>query len=110
VFSSLPSDATIDLQLVDAFIREPEGLTVVLGEADAIRLGLPIAFRAAWLTLGVTSDLEAVGLTAAFSAALAQAGISCNVMAGVGHDHLFVPLDKADAAMAVLLELQQGAS
>lgn len=107
VFASLPAGVTIDPQHIIASIREPEGLSVVLAEADAVHLNLPIHYRAAWLTLTVHSALQAVGLTAAFSAALAQAGISCNVVAGVHHDHLFVPHAQADAAMAALLRLQQ---
>jgi hypothetical protein len=55
----------------------------------------------------VQSDLSAVGLTAAFSSALADAGISCNVVAGVFHDHLFVPVDQATQAMLTLQALQQ---
>ena len=43
---------------------------------------LSVLFRAAWISLTVHSDLEAVGLTAAFSTALGQAGVSCNVVAG----------------------------
>ena len=45
------------------------------------------------------STLEQVGLTALFSRALADAGISCNVLAGVHHDHLLVPADRADEAL-----------
>jgi hypothetical protein len=68
-----------------------------------------VQFRAAWITLQVHSDLAAVGLTAAFSSALAQAGISCNVVAGMHHDHLFVPVDQAQQAMRSLQALQQAA-
>lgn len=106
VFTSLPAGVAIDPQHIIASIREPEGLSVVLAEADAVRLNRPIHYRAAWLTLTVHSDLQAVGLTAAVSGALAQAGISCNVVAGAHHDHLFVPFALADAAMAALLQLQ----
>ena len=91
-----------------ATMRETEGLTVVVEESAALAHGLPILFRAAWLTLTVASDLEAVGLTAAFSAALGRAGISCNVIAGACHDHLFVPVALADAALEVLKGLQRG--
>jgi len=70
-------------------------------------LGLPIAFTAAWITLTVHSDLAAVGLTATFSQALGQAGISCNVVAGVHHDHLFVPVDAAQSAMDTLQTLSR---
>jgi uncharacterized protein len=71
---------------------------------------LPVAFTAAWITLNVHSDLAAVGLTAAFSGALGQAGISCNVVAGVHHDHLFVPIDQAQRAMEALHALSRSAS
>ena len=109
-FTTLPPGQTIDQACIVASIREPEGLSVVLAEDDALALGLPIAFTAAWITLEVHSDLAAVGLTAAFSRALAEAGIGCNVVAGTLHDHLFVPVDQADDAMAALLALQGSAA
>lgn len=62
-------------------------------------------FRAAWLTLRVHSSLEAVGLTAAVSAALAEHGIAANVLAGFHHDHVLVPEHRADDAVAVLRAL-----
>ena len=89
-----------------ATMREAEGLTIVIAEDTAIARGWPVAFRAAWITLRVCSDLQAVGLTAAFGRALAEAGISCNVIAGVHHDHLFVPVARADEALRALEELQ----
>jgi hypothetical protein len=91
---------------VVATMREAEGTTVVVAEAVAQARGWPVAFRSAWITLRVHSDLAAVGLTAAFSRALADAGIACNVVAGVHHDHLFVPADRADDAQAALRALQ----
>lgn len=89
-----------------ATMREAEGLTLVVAEAEALARGWPVAFRSAWITLTVHSDLAAVGLTAAFSTALGDAGISCNVIAGVHHDHLFVPIERAADAMAALRALQ----
>ena len=100
----------IDLENVVAAVHEPEGLTLVVPEEIALGIGVPIAFTAAWITLNVQSDLTAVGLTSAFSTALANVGISCNVIAGVHHDHLFVPVDQAQRAMNVLLALQQSAA
>ena len=94
--SSLPSDRVI------ASVREREGVTLVLEERDAKAAGLRTVFRAEWITLNVRSELEAVGLTAAFSAALADAGLSCNVMAGVHHDHIFVAHGDGARALAVL--------
>lgn len=109
-FAMLPAGIGIDTAAIVASIREDEGLSVILAESEAIALGLSIAFTAAWITLEVHSDLAAVGLTAAFSRALADAGIGCNVVAGTLHDHLFVPVDQADDAMAALLALQRSAA
>ena len=97
--AALPTNSVI------ATVREAEGLTVVLFERDATALGIAPAFRAEWITLNVHSDLEAVGLTAAFSNALADAGISCNVIAGVHHDHIFVPHGTGARALATLRAL-----
>lgn len=91
---------------VDAVLTEAEGVTVVATVAAAERRGWTFDFEAAWLTLDVHSALEAVGLTAAFSAALGAAGIACNVLAGFHHDHLLVPADRAGEAIACLEALR----
>lgn len=98
--NSLPALATVD---------ETEGTTLVLErhEADAFRLGHTGTF--AWITLTVHSSLEAVGLTAAVATALADRDIPCNVLAGFHHDHLLVPSERADEAIAALRELSASA-
>jgi len=40
-----------------------------------------------------------------FSRTLAESGISCNVIAGLAHDHLFVDWDQAARALALLRAL-----
>lgn len=90
-----------------ATFQEKEGLTLVLTEQQAQQYQLDVLFRARWISLTVHSDLEAVGLTAAFATALADAGLSCNVFAGAFHDHLLVPVHQAEAAMQALQLLQQ---
>ena len=90
---------------IAAAVREAEGLTVVLTREDADAQGLRYDFVAAWITLQVHSSLEALGLTAAVSAALTEAKISCNVLAGFHHDHLLVPVADAERALEVLHEL-----
>lgn len=93
-----------------ASLREAEGLSLVLQRDVADAHGLGYDYIAAWITLQVHSSLAAVGLTAAFSAALAQAGISCNVVAGFHHDHLFVPIERAERALSTLRALAAAAT
>jgi hypothetical protein len=88
-----------------ATVTEEEGLTLVLRQDEADAAGLPYDYVAGWITLRVHSALEAVGLTAAFARELADAGLSCNVVAGFHHDHLFVPYESAARAVAVLEDL-----
>jgi hypothetical protein len=95
------------VRLAAATIMEDEGLAVVLRRQDADDHGIPYEYVAAWLTLTVHSSLDAVGLTAAFSSALGQAGISCNVLAGFHHDHLLVPISEAARAVEVLRNLRE---
>ena len=106
VFATADMASGLDLQDVVACIREPEGLSVVVPASVAGRYGALGHDRFAWITLTVHSDLQAVGLTAAFAPALGREGISCNVVAGLHHDHIFVPVAQADAAMAALRALQ----
>lgn len=101
-----PPGAPADEVEAIASVREAEGLTLVVPQALALARGWPVAFRSAWITLTVNSDLAAVGLTAAFARALGDAGIACNVIAGVHHDHLFVPIGRAADAMTALHALQ----
>lgn len=87
---------------VEATVREAEGLSVVVEVGTAAAAGWPVGYRAAWITCGVHSALDAVGLTAAIATALAAEGISANVIAGHHHDHVLVAEDDADRALAVL--------
>ena len=108
-FVSVASAELLKSVDVVASVREAEGLSAVVAESDAAVLKLPVLFRAAWITLEVQSDLQAIGLTAAFSGALSKAGIGCNVVAGAWHDHLFVPAGRAAEALAVLKQMQSDA-
>lgn len=109
-FATVPDGADVpDGVEVVASVLEPEGRSVVVREGDARRAGWPVIYRAAWLVLEVHSALDAVGLSAAVSTALAAAGISANVVAGHHHDHVFVPVDRAEEATAVLAEIAAAA-
>jgi hypothetical protein len=89
-----------------ATVHEDEGMSHVVERAVADERGLAYDLVCAWLTMRVHSALDAVGMTAAMSAALTAAGISCNVVAGYHHDHLLVPADRADDALAALRALR----
>ncbi|KQZ93442.1 ACT domain-containing protein [Pseudomonas sp. Root562] len=105
VFCTLPDgQLPTGLDIIGSF-REQEGLTVIVERSHAEQTGLRFDYVAAWITLNVHSALEAVGLTAAFATALGKAGISCNVIAGYYHDHLFVGQADAERALEVLRNL-----
>lgn len=88
-----------------AIIIEDEATTKIVEQRVADANALTYTFVAAWITCTIESDLEAVGMTAAISRALADAGVACNVLAGSRHDHLLVPWDRRDEALAILSAL-----
>ncbi|QFS99571.1 ACT domain protein [Labrenzia sp. THAF191b] len=107
VFCTFASKSMTDLAEYDpiGLFAETEGLTAILPVERARELGLAEAEWFRRITLTVHSSLEAVGLTASISAALATEGISANVVAAYFHDHVFVPEERADDALAALRKL-----
>ena len=101
-----PAGAEAAKAVAIAFIREDEGLSLVLPASVARELGIAGGPQMQRIVLSIHSALDGVGLTAAVSGSLAQAGIACNVIAGFHHDHLFIPSGDADAALRILLEAQ----
>jgi len=107
IFCSVPDHIVPSLRVVPlATFKESEGMTLVVAKKAAEKAGLDGSLQTL-ITLEVHSSLEAVGMIAAVTAALAAAGISVNVFAGYYHDHLFVPAAKAAEAMLVLQELSE---
>ncbi len=102
VFTSVIDINAIDRQSTLFEFKENEGVTIVVERSKADELNLKYEFVASWITLMVHSALEAVGLTAAFSQALTKHNISCNVVAGYYHDHIFVDVKDAHKAIGVL--------
>ena len=106
VFATVDDDVELPVGLDPVMVfREAEGRTLILREVDAAAAGIPSTFPSRMITLEVHSALEAVGFLAAITTALAAAGMGVNPVAGYFHDHLFVPAERADDAMAVLLRL-----
>ena len=85
-----------------ATFNEEEGTTLVVERTAADVAGLEYGPVLRCITLQVYSSLAAVGLTAAVAGALADAGISANVIAAYHHDHVFVPADRAEEAVSIL--------
>lgn len=87
--------------------REQEGTTLVILHDEAEAAGLSYAFASRLITLTVHSALDAVGFVAAIIGRFADAGISVNAVSAFHHDHLFVPVDRADEAMVVLRKMSE---
>lgn len=102
VFCKVENLENVNLKEVEMFFREKEAITLILKKETAEILNLQYSVIMAWITLTVHSSLEAVGLTAAFSKALSENGISCNVVAAFYHDHIFVNQKDIEKAMEIL--------
>ncbi|WFU84721.1 ACT domain-containing protein [Bradyrhizobium sp. CIAT3101] len=111
VFCSIAPNAPIPAALNPRLtFREQEGTTLVVLREEAEAAGLPYAFPSSLITLTVHSALDAVGFLAAITARLAKAGISVNAVSAFHHDHLFVPVDRADEAITMLQAISGNAS
>jgi hypothetical protein len=97
------------LPLALGSFKEEEAVTLILGRADAATLGFTEAMPMRRIVLEVFSSLEGVGLTAAIAGALAAEGIACNMVAAFHHDHVFVPAEMAERALAILSDVQKSA-
>src|SRR5882757_1333564 len=106
VFCSIPQNEPVPARASPLLtFCEQEGTTLVVLREEAEAAGLRTAFASRLITLTVHSALDAVGFLAAITSRLAEAGISVNAVSAFHHDHLFVPTERADEAMAVLLEM-----
>jgi uncharacterized protein len=87
--------------------REQEGTTLVISRLEAEQAGVRYQFASRLISLTVHSSLDAVGFLAAITGRLAEAGISVNAVSAFYHDHLFVPVDRAQEALCLLQSMSK---
>lgn len=99
-------------EILDSIVcvfREEEALTVVFSEdvkADIEESSEEdIQGPFAMITMTVQTDLNAIGILAKITAELAKEKIAVNAFSAYHHDHIFVPYDKKDAAVALIKPL-----
>lgn len=108
VFCTFPDFNSNDICRLNpiGMFQEKEGVTLIITKQQAIDSHIDYESVYKLISLNVHSSLDAVGLTASFSAKLAEKNISANVVAAYYHDHIFVPEEKAEQALMAICELQ----
>ncbi|EXJ73959.1 uncharacterized protein A1O5_02253 [Cladophialophora psammophila CBS 110553] len=92
--------------------RQAKGtaITLILRLETAQKHGIQnYTYPCRMITCDVHSSLEAVGFMAVLATRLAGRGISVNPISGFSHDHLFVPVERAEEAVAELLLVREEA-
>ena len=98
----VPDDGDVQMQF-----QEADGVTLILSKQKAQDHGFSWEFACRMITLKIHSSLEAVGFIAHIASELAKADMGVNPVSGFFHDHLFVPVDRVDDAMAILAQIRQ---
>jgi len=80
VFYCMQHSDKIPPDILIMSFSEIEGKTVIISESKANEYQIPYRNTFSWITLSVQSALDTVGLTAEFSSALANEGLSCNIV------------------------------
>jgi hypothetical protein len=106
VFATLPPGTAIPGSIEPQMVfRESEGVTLILEEGEARKTGIAGTFRSRMITLEVHSSLDAIGFLSAITTRLAMARMGVNPVSAFHHDHLFVPVDRAEEALLILEQL-----
>ena len=106
VFCTFPHKKYGDLEHLSpiGFFQENEGITLVITEKMANLHNLSFEGIFKCISLKLISTLSSVGLIKKIANLLANKDISANIYAGYYHDHIFVPLERADEAFMLLSE------
>ncbi|MEJ2544485.1 MAG: ACT domain-containing protein [Calditrichaceae bacterium] len=106
VFANLEEEQINKLNPICTF-TEKEGTSVILNrnEADLNSVQYESVFR--MITLNIHSSLNAVGFLAKITGELTKYNIGVNPVSAYYHDHLFVPVDRAEEAVNILSQLKK---
>ena len=96
-----PSFEYRELQPIAVF-NESEGTTLVVERSVAVRHKLGHTFPSKRITFGAVTELDSVGVLASVTEILAKHDIATNAFCAFYHDHVFVPEDRAEEALAIL--------
>jgi hypothetical protein len=106
VFCTVPTMPTGLVEKPRMVFEEAEGTTLIITKGQAEAQNIKYEYPCCMITLNVHSSLEAIGFLARITTHLAsQHGLSVNAVAGFYHDHLFIPIDRAQDAMTGLQEV-----
>ena len=112
-FVSIPHSKRNDVpssKILGCF-REKEGMTYIVGKKELGEFswvpGSRVSTPYSLITLNVYSDLASIGFISAVSKALANRGISVNVVSAYCHDHLLVPVKDTKRAMSILRRISK---
>lgn len=108
IFASMDEDKFRDKKLnpLCRFL-ENEGISLILRRVEADEKGIHYNSVFKMITLKVHSSLEAVGFLAKITGELAKHQISVNPVSAYYHDHLFIPISKAEEALIILKQMSE---
>lgn len=102
VFCTVKEDSSVAITSGLCCFFEEEGVTVVLEKIKAEELSIPFKFTWKRITLGIHTELTAVGVIAALTSRLSAHDICVNVVSAYYHDHLFVLSSQAKKTIEIL--------
>jgi len=102
VFATVDNSFKFDALRPLLVFRELEGTTLIVSRQAALEANLAHEFACKMITLNIHSSLDAVGFLARITTRLAALEMGVNPVSGFYHDHLFVPENRAEDALAEL--------
>lgn len=102
VFVTVKNNFNTDALSPLMIFREREGTSLIIKQQEAEVAGIDYEFPCRMITLNIHSSLEAVGFLARITQRLAKLQMGVNPVSGFYHDHLFVPENRAQDALAEL--------